>query len=378
MRIRAFLQKLRQDFNYRTLPQLKHDGNFVIKEGKKLLNLASNDYLNLAYNENLKKEFLQKISKDDLYFSASSSRSLSGNFSIYTAFENYLKSFFKDREILHFNSGYHCNIACISALATLPKTLFLCDKLAHASMIDGLRLGGAKFLRFKHNDMQNLELLLEKHHKDYENIIILSEALFSMDGDFARLKELIRLKKRFSGVYLYIDEAHSVGCFGNGLGLAVEFKLSEEIDFLIFTFGKALASMGACIITKGEMKEFFTNTARSLIYSTALAPINVAWSLFIFQKMKEFEEKRKQLFTLAKDFKKELKKRAEILGEAYIISLILRDNEKTLQFATKLEENGFFAPAIKSPTVPPNTARIRFSIHSGLKIDDLSRILELL
>lgn len=374
MQVEKILQTLENEANLRTLTPLKHEGNFVFKQGKKLLNLAGNDYLGLATNSVLKKEFLGVVREEDLYFSSSSSRSLSGNYEIYERLENTLKHKIQ-KEVLLFNSGYQLNSSCIAALASVPHTLFLADRLIHASMIDGLR--GANFLRFRHNDMEHLQILLEKNHAKYENIIILSEALFSMDGDLAKLQELVGLKKKYKNVLLYIDEAHSVGCFGGGFGLVKELEL--EVDFLIFTFGKALASMGACMITSKQFKDFFINKARALIYSTALPPINVAFSLFIFEKIASFEKQRIKLKALSEHFKKILRaKELEFLGDYYIISLILKENQKALEVALKLEENGIFAPAIKTPTVPKNSARIRFSLHANLSEGELDKIAELL
>ncbi|WP_270962152.1 aminotransferase class I/II-fold pyridoxal phosphate-dependent enzyme [Campylobacter upsaliensis] len=374
MQVEKILQTLENEANLRTLTPLKHEGNFVFKQGKKLLNLAGNDYLGLATNSVLKKEFLGVVREEDLYFSSSSSRSLSGNYEIYERLENTLKHKIQ-KEVLLFNSGYQLNSSCIAALASVPHILFLADRLIHASMIDGLR--GANFLRFRHNDMEHLQILLEKNHAKYENIIILSEALFSMDGDLVKLQELVELKKKYKNVLLYIDEAHSVGCFGGGLGLVKELKL--EVDFLIFTFGKALASMGACMITSKQFKDFFINKARALIYSTALPPINVAFSLFIFEKIASFEKQRVKLKALSEYFKKILRaKELEFLGDYYIISLILKENRKALEVALRLEENGIFAPAIKTPTVPKNSARIRFSLHANLSESELDKIAELL
>ncbi|EJC0919475.1 aminotransferase class I/II-fold pyridoxal phosphate-dependent enzyme [Campylobacter upsaliensis] len=374
MQVEKILQTLENEANLRTLTPLKHEGNFVFKQGKKLLNLAGNDYLGLATNSVLKKEFLGVVREEDLYFSSSSSRSLSGNYEIYERLENTLKHKIQ-KEVLLFNSGYQLNSSCIAALASVPHTFFLADRLIHASMIDGLR--GANFLRFRHNDMEHLQILLEKNHAKYENIIILSEALFSMDGDLVKLQELVGLKKKYKNVLLYIDEAHSVGCFGGGLGLVKELKL--EVDFLIFTFGKALASMGACMITSKQFKDFFINKARALIYSTALPPINVAFSLFIFEKIASFEKQRVKLKALSEYFKKILRaKELEFLGDYYIISLILKENQKALEVALRLEENGIFAPAIKTPTIPKNSARIRFSLHANLSESELDKIAELL
>ncbi|EOH5818857.1 aminotransferase class I/II-fold pyridoxal phosphate-dependent enzyme, partial [Campylobacter jejuni] len=306
--------------------------------------------------------------------------SLSGNFEIYEKLESFLKTKFKDKEILHFNSGYHLNISCIAALSSVSKTLFLTDKFIHASMIDGLRLGRADFFRFHHKDMNHLESLIQKHYENYENIIVLSEALFSMDGDFSDFKTLCELKRRYDKIKLYIDEAHSVGCFDEeGLGLVKALNLEEKVDFIVFTFGKALASMGACMICNNLYKSFFINKARAFIYSTALPPINIAWTKFIFEKMSELKEKREKLQIIGNFFKNQLiEKNHQILGDAYIISLVLGENQKTIELAKKLETNGIFAPAIKEPTVPKNTARIRFSLHAGLSKEDLKKVIELL
>ncbi len=168
-----------------------------------------------------------------------------------------------------------------------------------------------------------------------------------------------------------------MGCFGGGLGLVKELEL--EVDFLIFTFGKALALMGACMIISKQFKDFFINKARALIYSTALPPINVAFSLFIFEKIASFEKQRIKLKALSEHFKKILRaKELEFLGDYYIISLILKENQKALEVALRLEKNGIFAPAIKTPTVPKNSARIRFSLHANLSESELDKIAELL
>ncbi|EKS3205156.1 pyridoxal phosphate-dependent aminotransferase family protein [Campylobacter coli] len=380
MKLEKILQDLEQNHNLRTLTPLKHENKFVYKQDHKLLNLAGNDYLYLASTKELKAEFLNTLKEQDLFFSSSSSRSLSGNFTIYEELESFLKSKFKEKEILHFNSGYHLNISCIAALASIPNTLFLADKFIHASMIDGLKLGGAKFFRFYHNDMNHLENLIQKHYDHYENIIILSEALFSMDGDFSDFNTLIALKEKYPKIKLYIDEAHSVGCFDEeGLGLVKALNLEEKVDFIVFTFGKALASMGACMICNNLYKSFFINKARAFIYSTALPPINIAWTKFIFKKMPYFKKEREKLELLSTFFKSKLQEKNHIvLGDAYIICLLLGENKKALEISQKLQKAGFFAPAIKEPTVPKNTARIRFSLHAGLNTEELERIIELL
>ncbi|MCR6572622.1 aminotransferase class I/II-fold pyridoxal phosphate-dependent enzyme [Campylobacter insulaenigrae] len=372
MQITQILDELKQQDNFRILRSLRHDGKYVIYNEQKLLNLAGNDYLNLSNEKALKQDFLTHLKEFE--FSSSSSRSLSGNYAIFDEFESFLEAKL-GRKILHFNNGYALNISCLQALASIKNTLFLADKQVHASIIDGLRLGGAKFIRFKHNDIKHLQSLIQKHYKEFENIIIISEALFSMDGDFAPIKEFVSLKKEFKNIKIYIDEAHSVGCFGNnGLGYVKFLGLEKEVDFLVFTFGKAIASMGACMIS--DEKEFFINKARAFIYSTAIAPINVAWTLHVFKHLHEFNTQRKELLELSTWFKNALASKGAVLGEAYIISFVLGQNTLASKISQKLLEKGVFAPAIKEPTVAKNTARIRFSLHAGLVKKDLEEVLE--
>ncbi|RDU63464.1 8-amino-7-oxononanoate synthase [Helicobacter didelphidarum] len=373
MQISDILEKLQSNHNLRTLTSLRREGLYVFHENHKMLNFAGNDYLNLADDTNLKQEFLSHIHSHNFFFSSSSSRSLSGNFEIYNMLESFLANFFTNKECLLFNSGYHLNVSCISALSNLPNTLFLADKLIHASMIDGLLCGNARFKRFAHNDMEELENLLESYANDYERIIILTEALFSMDGDFAHIKQIVKLKQSYQNVFLYVDEAHSVGAIGvDGLGLLKDMGIDYEIDFIIFTFGKAIASVGACVLCANEYKDFFINKARGLIYSTALPPINIAFSAFILSKILSFQKKRENLKKISHLFKSCLLSRGiESLGEAHIVSLIIGDNEKAIQFAKGLMERGFYAPAIREPSVPKGKERIRFSLNSDLKKEQI-------
>ncbi|EAJ1254397.1 pyridoxal phosphate-dependent aminotransferase family protein [Campylobacter lari] len=374
MQITQILDELKQQDNFRILRSLKHEGKYVVYNGQKFLNLASNDYLNLSNEKTLKQDFLTHLKEFE--FSSSSSRSLSGNYAIFDEFESFLEAKL-GRKILHFNNGYALNVSCLQALASIKNTLFLADKQVHASIIDGLRLGGAKFIRFKHNDIKHLQSLVQKHYKEFENIIIISEALFSMDGDFAPIKEFINLKKEFKNIKIYIDEAHSIGCFNDdGLGYVKFLGLEKEVDFLVFTFGKAIASMGACMIS--NEKDFFINKARAFIYSTAIAPINVTWTLHVFKHLHEFSAQRKELLELSAWFKNALASKGAVLGEAYVISFILGQNALASEISQKLLENGIFAPAIKEPTVAKNTARIRFSLHAGLVKKDLEKVLEVL
>ena len=195
-----------------------------------------------------------------------------------------------------------------------------------------------------------------------------------MKGDFAPIRELVALKRAFNNVYLYIDEAHSIGSFGeNGLGLCKHLDVLEHIDFLVLTFGKALASMGACVLCHGVFKDFFINTARSLIYSTALPPVNVARTLFTLLELPNLKQQRTHLQHLSQGFKAFLHQEfdAEVLGDYNIISLVLGQNARAVHFSQLLAKEGIFAPAIKSPTVPKNKALLRFSLCAHYTQKDL-------
>ena len=379
MQATKILQALKDDNNLRTLQDIQHDGIYIIKDNKRMLNLSSNDYLGIATDRELREEFFDTIDKESLLLGSTSSRSLSGNYRIFTQLEDYIAAQFSNKSCLLFNSGYHLNISCMQALSEFSNVLFVVDKFVHASIIDGLRLGGKRFMRYTHNDMQSLASILEKTHNQYESIIIVSEGLFSMDGDLAQLDSLCAFKQQYSNVMLYLDEAHSVGVFGeNGLGLA-SLGYENSIDFLVYTFGKAIGSFGACMICSPHLKDFFINKARGFIYSTAIAPINVAWNLFVFQKLKSMQNRRKHLLNLSELLRKECAKyNISLMGEAQILSLIAHTNENALLLADKLSHKGFFAPAIKTPSVPPNTARLRISLTSNMQEEMLIELVSTL
>lgn len=216
------LQTLKEHSNLRRLPQLTHEGRTVVADGRHMLNLSSNDYLGLAADRQLKEEFLQALTPDTFLPTSSSSRLLTGNFGIYEELETELATLFGTETALVLNSGYHANMGILPAVSD-TQTLILADKLVHASIIDGIRLSTARCIRFRHNDLVQLERLLEQHHATFRQLIIVTESIFSMDGDQADLTALVRLKKRYSNVLLYVDEAHAFGVRGpRGLGCAEE------------------------------------------------------------------------------------------------------------------------------------------------------------
>ncbi|WP_232432748.1 aminotransferase class I/II-fold pyridoxal phosphate-dependent enzyme, partial [Parabacteroides distasonis] len=184
---------------------------------------------------------------------------------------------------------------------TDKQTLLLADKLVHASIIDGILLSGSPFLRYRHNDYDQLERLVQKNACQYETIIILTESIFSMDGDVADLNRLIAIKRQYPNILLYVDEAHAIGARGKtGLGIAEEQSCIQEIDLLVGTFGKALASMGAYLVCSRTIREYLVNTMRPLIFSTALPPFQIAWTSFIWEQLPSFTKERENLLAYSR------------------------------------------------------------------------------
>lgn len=342
------------------------------------LDLSSNDYLGLGQRHtDFMEEFTDRF--HDAAFTSSASRLLSTNQKYHFLLESFLARLY-GKESLLFNSGYHANVGCIGAL-TLPSTLFICDKLIHASVIDGLRIAGAEFKRFPHNDISKLRKMLEKAVQHFERVIVVVESIYSMDGDQAPLKEIVKLKHDYPSMLLYVDEAHAFGVRGpHGLGLCEEYGLIERTDILVGTFGKAAASVGAFAIIDKELKSLFINTARPFIFSTALPPVNVAWSLLMTEKITDMSESRQQLSEMSDFFSREL---SDITGHptgssSQIIPFITGNAALAIDIAQKLRNKGYLALPIRRPTVPPGGERIRFSLSAGMNIEELYDVIKTL
>ena len=372
------LEKLRQKEQYRRFPQIAHKGKFVEQNGQSMLNLASNDYLGLANDDTLQQAFLEKLAEKRPHFTSSSSRLLTGNFPEYESLEQRMAEAFQREACLLFNSGYHANIGILPAVAN-KQTLIVADKLVHASIIDGIRLSDAPFVRYRHNDYAHLHEILQKQHLNYERIIVVTESLFSMDGDFADLPQLVAFKRQFDNVMLYVDEAHGIGVYGEqGLGVAEQMNCLPYIDFLVGTFGKALASMGAYVVCDQVIKDYLINTMRPLIFSTALPPFNVAWTEFLFEKRPYFQAKRQHLMQLSARLRQVVAEQLNMpmLSESHIVPLILGDNQRTVQTAQCLQQQGYYCLPIRPPTVPVGTSRIRLSLTADITHDELEQFIE--
>ena len=373
----AFKQQLEQlsaKNQYRSIPDLVHQGRYIMRENRKMLNMSSNDYLGLASNENLRQSFLQQYADNFPSFTSSSSRLLTGNFPVYTDLEQFIAQRFQRESALLFNSGYHANLGILPALTT-TKSLILADKLVHASMIDGIRLSQCEFFRYRHNDYEHLKSLLEKNAGKFDRTFIVTESVFSMDGDVADLNYLAQLKTQFPNTYLYVDEAHAIGVYGkNGLGIAEQSNVISDIDLLVGTFGKALASMGAYIVCDQILKECLINQMRPLIFSTALPPFNVAWTHFIFERLPQFSKERTHLEQLSAFLRQEVEHRTQIMpSQTCIVPYILGENDATLAKAKDLQEQGYYCLPIRPPTVPKGTSRIRLSLTADMTMDEVKQ-----
>ena len=368
------LQELEKNGNLRKLPVAVHEGKWIVTDKGKMLNLSSNDYLGLAAESRLQAEFLSETKFADVPFTASSSRLLTGNFSVYTELENWLSTWYGTEGALIFNSGYHMNTGILPAVAD-SNTLILADKLVHASLIDGIRLSAARCIRY-----DQLKGLLEKYHNQYGQLIIVTESVFSMDGDVSPLTQLAELKKQYDNVLLYIDEAHAFGVRGNnGLGITEEQNCIQDIDFLCGTFGKAAASVGGFLVCRKTIRDFLINRMRTLIFTTALPPVNIAWTLFILQRFPQWQERRQQLHSMSERLRMALQSKGYACpSESHIVPLTLGASQKAIEAAERFQRNGFYVLPVRPPTVPEGTSRLRFSLTAAVTDEELDRLITLL
>ena len=375
---KVLLETLERAGNLRSLPLIEPHDKWIIRDGRKMLNLSSNDYLGLSRDMQLRKEFLTWAMEEYLPLSSTSSRLLTGNYPVYTELEELLASAYGKESALVFNSGYHANVGILPALAD-KETLILADKLVHASLIDGIRLSGATYKRFRHQDYEQAEQILQASVRTYKRIILVTESIFSMDGDIADLHRLVRLKQEYPNVLLYVDEAHAIGVRGKtGLGIAEESGTLPDIDLLVGTFGKALASMGAFVACSRLLHDVLVNRMRPLIFSTALPPLQVAWTSYLFQLLPHMEERRKHLQRLSASVAQALQGKGGEISSSHIIPYIVKDSEDCLRLAEFLQRKGFYCLAIRPPTVPQGTARLRLSITADLDEENIRPLNELL
>lgn len=366
------IEKLTEKGNLRRIPDIDEKVGKLLKiNNMEMLNFSSNDYLNLSTDRNLITEFLNKYqNNNEFIFSSASARLLTGTSKIYKRLEKNTAKLFNKDGCLLFNTGYQCNLGVVSTLVNRDDVIFS-DKLNHASIIDGMKLSGTDFYRYRHLDYNHLEEILQKHRNNYKKAIIISESVFSMDGDIADIKKLVELKKKYNA-YLMIDEAHAFGIFGNNLaGISDKENLLDEVDIITATYGKAFASMGAFCVSDSTIINYLTNKANSFIFSTAIPSVNVMWSNFLIEEKINFiKEKSTKLNKLIKEAHEYINDN----GKTQIVPIIIGDNHKTIKLAEELQSKGYFILAVRPPTVPVNTSRLRLSLTADITIDEFKAV----
>lgn len=344
-----------------------------------LIDFASNDYLGFAQSETIFLETHQFLI-DNKYIEngATGSRLLSGNHPLYAIAEKEITHFHQTEAALIFNSGYDANIGFFSSIPQ-KGDFILYDELCHASIRDGIQLSNAKSYKFQHNDYEDLERLLVKSQTPNGEIYIVTESVFSMDGDAPNFESIVKLCKNHNA-YLIVDEAHAVGVYGeNGEGLIQNMNLQDAIFARIITFGKGLGCHGAAILGSCELKDYLINFARSFIYTTGLSPHAIAAILKSYQHLQANKNALSQLRNNINFFNQEKTmlglKPLFVYSKSAIQSAIIPGNEKVKNIAQQLQQKGFDVKAILSPTVPEGQERLRLCLHSFNSEKEISDIL---
>jgi 8-amino-7-oxononanoate synthase len=349
-------------------------GGKVRVDGPELLNLSSNDYLGLAQDPRLVAAAQDAAARWGA--GAGASRLVAGHLALHEAVEEQLACFKGLAAAVIFSTGYMANLGVISALVG-EGDVVLGDKLNHASIYDGIKLSGAELKRFPHRDLNRLEDFLRQCQGARRRLII-TDSVFSVDGDVAPLKEMVTLKEKY-GAWLMIDEAHATGVFGEqGAGLAEARGVADRVDIHLGTFSKALGSLGGYVAGDRRLIEYLHNRARSFIYSTALAPPVLGAIGQALEIVVREPERRADLLAESEKFRRQLQAAGlDTLGSAtQIIPVLVGDNARALEFAAALRARGLMAVALRPPTVPPGKARVRFSLSAGHTPADLARAVE--
>ncbi len=358
-----------------------------LPESNNLIDFASNDYIGFAKSETIFEQTHQLLVNQNIKVNgATGSRLLSGNHLLYQQTEDFIAKFHQSETALIFNSGYDANIGFFGSVPQ-RNDIILYDELCHASIRDGIQMSNAKSFKFQHNDLEDLEKLITKFQPITDNrqpttIYIVTESVFSMDGDSPNLEQLAKLSEKHN-VYLVIDEAHALGVFGEqGEGVVQSLGLEDKVFARIMTFGKGLGCHGAAILGNAELKSYLVNFARSLVYTTALSPHSVAT---ILQSYKCLAEEKKSIEKLKSNiiFFNQEKMRLGlkpmfVYSKSAIQCAIIPGNERVKYIATQLKQNGFDVRPILSPTVPEGQERLRFCLHSYNSEKEISEVLHLL
>lgn len=357
------LEELKKQSNYRELKVIKD--NYT-------LDFSSNDYLNLNLDESFKKKFIDNLDYNEISFGSCGSRLLCGNHKEIRYFEDEIDEVFKKKSLI-FGSGYDANTTVIETFYSKGDIVFT-DRYNHASIYDGLINSGVKIVRYKHLDYLDLEKKLIKYRDTCKRSLIITESIYSMDGDIVDLDKVVLLKNKYDS-QLYLDEAHSYGVLG--YGLAYNRSLVEDVDFIMLGLGKGGSSNGGILILDDIARSYLINKGRKFIYTTAPSPVQTSWNRYVFKDMPSLEYKREKLNLLKELFYKKLKeKNIETISTEQIISIVIGDNKRCIDISQTLRKEGYLVYPIKEPTVPKGTARIRLTLTADMKMEQIGMFIE--
>ncbi len=340
----------------------RHQGKWIWIDGRQILNLASNDYLSLSWAP----EYRDTLRDWDGPVGSGASRLLSGNDALIRRVERAWASWRGFGEALFFPSGYQLNSTLIPVLVS-EGDLVVMDRLVHASIVDGVTRSGARFRRYPHNDLEALRRTLERERAKAKACWIITETVFSMEGDFAPMSKIVDLAREFD-CRLYVDEAHSVGVW--------EIPSVKDADVLVGTFGKAIGLWGSYVCVGREVMDAIVNRCRGFIFSTGISPLLAGLvETFLGRILRRLDLRGFQA-RIAR-FRRELRsvEGARVLGESQIVPLILGEDETAVEFYAYALERGLFCPPIRPPTVPEGTSRVRLSLSAGMTDGDLEQVL---
>jgi len=358
-------------------PARSHEHGYWHGPKRSLVDLSSNDYLSLSNHPALKQAATRAI--EEFGTGARGSRLLSGDLALHHQLESRVAQFKGKPSALVFNSGYQANVGLMAALCQKGDAIF-CDRLSHASLLDGVRLSGARLFRFQHNDVDHLASQLTKHAADFDTSLVVTESVFSMDGDLAPLKAMAQLKQSTPFIWL-VDEAHATGLFGeDGSGCVAQQGVTDAVDLVMGTFSKALGSFGAYVACSEQVKSWLINTCRSFIYSTALPPAVIGANLAALDVVAQEPCRRANVLARAHDLRSRLQALGwPVRGASQIIPVMTGTAEKAVTLSQALEAAGFRCAPVRPPTVPEGQARVRLSLcydHDQAVIDRLAACFE--
>ncbi len=372
------IQRLKDNNTYRTIPIIESANEAIITlDHQQVINLSSNNYLGFANHPRLKKAAIEAI--ETYGVGAGAVKTIAGNMRLHQTLEERLATFKHEEAAMLFQSGFNCNAGVISAI-TEKEDLILSDELNHASIIDGVRLSKAKKMVYRHNDMDHLKELLKQHRHDHRQCLIITDGVFSMDGDIADLPSIVSLAKQF-GALTYVDDAHGSGVLGrSGRGTVDHFDLHGQVDFTIGTLSKALGVIGGYVACKAIVKEYLSFKARPLLFSTYLPPAVAGALLEAITMLETSDAYTKKLWDNANYFKTKAKAIGFDIGHSQtpITPIFVHDEAKTVAFSKALLQNGVFVSPIVFPTVPIGMARLRVMISADHTIEQLDKALQIM